>query len=83
MCELEALRGGVFLPIGSLPGLLAGCRGPGETGKPWGTGQSQGEGAWVLNDRVEQSLACQAALGCSVKTLNPTVSATEAWGHVF
>ena len=57
--------------------------GLGRTGKPWGMGQSQGEGAWVLNDRVEQSLACQAALGCSVKTLNHTVSATEAWGHVF
>lgn len=83
MCELEALRGGVFLPIGSLPGLLAGCRGPGENQEALGYGAVTGEGAWVLNDRVEQSLACQAALGCSVKTLNHTVSATEAWGHVF
>ena len=76
-------RGGVFLPLDSLPGLLASCRGPGRTGKPWGTGESQGEGAWVLNDHVEQSLVCQAALGCSVKTLNHTALAREAWGMCF
>lgn len=60
--ELEAREVWQPCPLASFPGLLAGCRGPGENQEALGYGAVTWEGAWVLNDRVEQSLACQAAL---------------------
>lgn len=44
------------------------------------------EGTWVLNDGVEQSLLCEAALECSMKKIKANhycLSPERFWGVYF